>query len=971
MKKNISLIDLKSFVSGKLFAALFLLLPQLFLFAVNGNSFYVSSLSQFSELTQNVILGSFLFQALPFVLSALIFIESIFKKERKMFVPLVLNVFLLLSACAFMAFFYFVSFEKIGTVDSKLIIKDHLLYLQFACMASSVIYPLLRASLWRIEKSSIKEIVIISVSGIIFPVLWFTLFGIFFAVYGGFYHSTSKIIGISFIVLFCGCSLSSIIAIVRAFYFIIMKTEKYKFQRNLVIGIVAGFLLPFAGLFLNYIFPFPGNFQYPEIYALTFINALVVTVPESENRIFNICISAVRVILIPFIVYFFIILAPAVPFSFLLILILGFGLIPLSPVFLLLIHISKLRKDFISYSSVFGRFKLSFIAAMLLLVLPVLFAAKKYMEYQVLQNASKYVLSEKRNEDLKYPYLLVKESLLNFYRDKTGKGLPVLSAITVQISNKTLPQNRVDEMFQIFFGKPASVVLSSTERLPELSVFGNRTYNARDSLFVTKERIISDASIEAVEEISNSIEGNSERHSVKISMKEMTGQLRNNGFRGKIIIPDGVFVSGLKLKIGDKFEDGRIFEKTSSIWVFNQIKQRLQDPAVIYHLSENELRLDVFPFSEKEIRECIIEFICPKGSSPDIRFMCQLGTSDNTRVLTKKLNLSNNSGAKILKSENASGSVFYIPEAIAKNIKTEKRKPVLYIIADWSKDSPVSKNEILAAAASVKRINPEIESACVCYVNYTPKKGRVYPFGKFIDELNEAEPEETDSKQGGFFYKKAIERISAEYELSEKEFPLFAVVTSSIEELLADYENTAGICPPDVKGFYLTSDGIIFSTQPDSIINGVRRVYFGEGASSVFHGDDSILYFDENNKSDLISFTDHKGNAVRLYAEKADGIIKTAFDLYSEDITKNESEGEIYKSLILSSRNSGIMTSRTSYIVVENDNQWKELEGKEKEVLDNEYMETYNSPEPEAFMILSVLVILLALMKLKRRRYSR
>ena len=970
MRKNISLIDLKSFISGKFFAALFLLIPQLFLFAVNANSFYVSSQSQFSELTQNVILSSFLLEALPFVFSSLIFIESVLKKERKMFVPLVLNVLLMLSACAFMAFFYLVSFEKIATVDSKLIIKDHILYLQFACMASAVIYPLLRASLWRIEKSSLKEIIIVSISGILFPVLWFALFGIVSTVYGCLQFFSSKIIGISFIALFCGCSISSIIAIVRVFSFLIMKTEKYKLQRNLVIGLFAGLILPFAGLSLNYIFPFPGNFQYPEIYALTFINALVVTVPESKNRIINICISAVRVILIPFIVYFFIILAPVVPFSFLLILLLGFGLIPLSPVFLLLIHISKLRKDYISYSSAFGKLKVSLAAAVLLLVLPALFTAKKYIEYQVLENASKYVLSEKINEDLKYPCFMVNESLLNFYRDKTGRGLPVLSAITVQISSKTLPQNRIDEMFQVFFGKQSSVILSSLESMSGVSVFGNKTYNDRDSLILTKERILSDASIESVQEVIRSIEGNSERHSVKITMKELTGQPRNKGFRGKIIIPDGVFISGLKLKIGDKYEDGRIFEKTSSIWVFNQIKQRLQDPAVIYYLSENELRLDVFPFSEKEMRECIIEFICPKGSSPDIRFVCQLGTSDNTRVLAKTLNLNSNTEAKILKSENAYGSVFYIPESTAKKIKTEKRKPVLFIIADWSKDSPVSKTEIRAAAASVKKMNPQIDSACVCYVNYMPNEGTVYPFGKFTDELNETEPEDTNSKQGGFFYKKAIERISSEYELSDKEFPLFAVVTSSTDELLADYENTAGICPPDLKGFYLTSDGINFSSQPDMIIKGVRRVYFGEGESSVFHGDDSILYFDENNKSDSISFTDNKGNAVRLYTEKADGMIKTAFDLYSEDKIKNESEGEKYKSLILSSRKSGIMTSRTSFIVVENDRQWKQLEDKEKEILDNEYMETYNSPEPGVIVLLSILLGLAALTKLKRRRYS-
>ncbi|HPM35733.1 MAG TPA: hypothetical protein PLE16_14165, partial [Spirochaetota bacterium] len=357
MKKNISLIDLKEFVSGKLFAAVFLLLPQLFLFAVNANSFYIISKNNLSELNLRVVLVIFILQFLPFLFASIIFRESVIQKNRKAYIPVILNVLLMLSACAFMGFYFLENYKIIGRFSSKLIIDDHLLYLQFACMASSVIFPLLSASLWRIEKSSIKEIVLISISGILFPLLWFGLLGFISAFIGAFYSSSSNLIGGSFILIFLACSLFSLIAFVRILSFIIMKTEKYKFQRNLFIGIVAGFFLPFAGLLLNLIIPFPGNFQYPGIYLLTFINALAVSIPETANKKFNICLSAVRVALLPFVVYFFIILAPAIPFSFLLILLFGIGIVILSPSFLLIIHISKLRKDFRLYSQVFGKMK--------------------------------------------------------------------------------------------------------------------------------------------------------------------------------------------------------------------------------------------------------------------------------------------------------------------------------------------------------------------------------------------------------------------------------------------------------------------------------------------------------------------------------------------------------------------------------------------------------------------------------------
>jgi len=971
MKKNISLIDLKEFVSGKLFAAVFLLLPQLFLFAVNANSFYIISKNNISELNLRVILVSFILQFLPFLFASIIFRESVIKKNRKAYIPVILNVLLILSACAFMGFYFLENYKIIGRFSSKLIIDDHLLYLQFSCMASSVIYPLLSASMWRIEKSSIKEIVLISISGILFPLLWFGLLGFISAFIGAFYSSSSNLIGGSFIIIFLACSLFSLIAFVRILSFIIMKTEKYKLQRNLFIGIVAGFFLPFAGLLLNLVIPFPGNFQYPGIYLLTFINALAVAIPETANKKFNICLSVVRVILIPFVVYFFIILAPAIPFSFLLILLFGIGIILLSPGFLLLIHISKLRKDFCFYSAVFGKMKTIIAVIALLLVLPSFYAAKKYVEYKVIQNASKYVLNDKSDEELKYPLFMVKDSLSNMYREKNGNGLPVLSSIAVQLSKKTLPQNKMDEMFEVFYGDYAHNVIENKKGITDFSIFGNRSYKVRDSIVMRNERIISDAVIESVDKLVTSYEGSTEKHSVKITMKELTGEARNDGFRGKIEIPDGVFVSGLKLKIGDKYEQGRIYEKTSAVWVFNEIKKRLQDPAVIYYLSDNELRFDVFPFRGNEKRECIIEFICPKGSSSKIKFLCQTESSNNHLLQEETIKFNSISEPKLLKSENDSGTVFYVPESIAKNIKSENRKPVLYIIADISKDSTITKQDIIATADYVKRNNPEIESASVCFVNYIVNEGKLLSINSLKDEIIKKESFIKNNKKGGFFYKKAVHTISPRYEKSESEYPVFAIVSPSTDDILSEYESISAFLPPDIKGFYLTSNGTIFVSEIEKSSKGVRRVLFGNGVSSVFPGDDSILYFAEKNALDSISYTDTKGNFHKLYSENAEGIIKTAFDLYSEDKKKSNSDGEVFKSLIESSKKSGIIISSTSYMVVENENQWKQLEDKEKEILDNEYAETYNSPEPGALAVISVLIIILGLMKLRRRRLSR
>ena len=137
---------------------------------------------------------------------------------------------------------------------------------------------------------------------------------------------------------------------------------------------------------------------------------------------------------------------------------------------------------------------------------------------------------------------------------------------------------------------------------------------------------------------------------------------------------------------------------------------------------------------------------------------CQLLISDSCMEIAENIILNSKSEAKILKTENASGSVFYIPESIAENMKTENRKPVLYIIADISKDSTITKHDIISTADYVKQNNAEIDSVSICYTNYLPNEGEVLSIQKLIDKLDVAEIEEFKSKKGGFFYKKAIQK---------------------------------------------------------------------------------------------------------------------------------------------------------------------------------------------------------------------
>jgi hypothetical protein len=86
-----------------------------------------------------------------------------------------------------------------------------------------------------------------------------------------------------------------------------------------------------------------------------------------------------------------------------------------------------------------------------------------------------------------------------------------------------------------------------------------------------------------------------------------------------ITLPDGVFVSGYELKIGDEMMPARMSDRRAAMWVYHMIRDRARrDPGLVVYDRPNRLRLSVFPFAKEEERQCAIHFLYPEGMAPSV-----------------------------------------------------------------------------------------------------------------------------------------------------------------------------------------------------------------------------------------------------------------------------------------------------------------------------------------------------------------
>jgi hypothetical protein len=789
--------------------------------------------------------------------------------------------------------------------------------------------------------------------------------------------------------------------------YLVEKSQKFKALQIAYVGAVA-LVFPIAGLLLNRLIPFPSDFQNPWPYVFTIINACALMMPVTGYVWIDSVTRLMRWVMMPFTFYFFIVFLPFMPFALFAILGMGTGFLILAPTLLLVVHGQQLKRDVedakMKGTSLRG-FYLCAVAA--LLILPASFVLNAEYDRLILHQTLDYYYSRDDATDSRSPVSPrdVKRILKNVRAFKDGAEIPYLTNWYNWrvFDNLLLQDEKYKDLWRAYVDdNPPDKQEEGMFRNIFGSMFGGRTRSpgSRDGW---EPRRVS-RNVELTDVQTSSVTTNNETHvALKLSITSRDNSWQSE-YESLIQLPASAWVSGLKLKIGTNWVDGRIVERKAAEWVYRQIRDERRDPAFLRYEGENLLKLSVFPVLAKETREVELTVVFPTGFA------------DALYIGSRRVELS--SDGIVNQLAYASGVL------VASKRSNQLQTPVwkedgAYVILDCSKGQQWTDEALAKAFARVKD-DLKLPIRAIVYANYETR----------VQSVTETEPallalqskKSMLPERGGLDLDAAVRRsashIAQSFTLSQDSWrvPQLVLLRNKIPVVPAPIKYRARntkieevkkqLLAPKVKAQSVrvantwvpmlspTVTVLVLDESPseEKLLEGASQamvpvdpkqfipVALGErvqwlsalGQSAcVFAGDVSgsgVPSQEQDSRAyATLKIWDTEGAqfvppAHCVLMPKADTWAQgaAAWQLQTQ-LQLNPSKDALRREILKQSWACGVVTDVGSYIVVENSAQWKMLELKQRQTLAaNAALDTVEAPAPSMGMLLMGLLIFIA-----------
>ncbi|MCP4333596.1 MAG: MSEP-CTERM sorting domain-containing protein [Gammaproteobacteria bacterium] len=811
--------------------------------------------------------------------------------------------------------------------------------------------------------SSRKSSLIVLLVTIGMPVTWYLLASLMQPVWLGQY---SVIVSIFIGTLIVATFLA---AIIHLFDKIIHKPASENLvKKYYLISILLGLAAPLGGLALNRQIPFPADFQSVGVYALTIANGVILLLKPGgvqflSTRLFFRCMA------IPFILYFFLVFLPFLPLSLFAILAVGAGFLMLTPLALGLFQTRITLDEYRLAKIKVGYSKANLIAFLGLLVLPGYFAVQAILDKQALDTSLEYFYSH----DISAERLSAAEidrsanALLQLRDRKSDIQLPYISGIynAVVFGDMVLSDQKISRMYQLLTGAD----------LPEIkqSPFGLQTHSRRNFARPNVMAPRQDVSISNVQ-VSQIAENRSTVALTLLNASDDTHSL----FVTQMDIPDGVFISGLRLKIEGAWVTGKIFDRKTALWVFQKITEVRKDPALLYYLPSGQVELRVYPFPNMGIREVEIDFEYHPQIDSRITISRQLVSDQTFGDQIIDLNPTFNTPSIVAQSGVA------LVDEISPGL-TFQRNPYIHFILDYSAQANISKEQYAKKIISVKR-ETGIAKYRITAANIGTSDA---PIKELIETSDIAQIVEHIESiplplAGGLWVQQAIakEIMRIDETINQDTFtqtPVFVVVSDQNLHAAKDMTLDAwSWLIPDMRGWYSYSgyhlrwhklgknkaDAVDEPASPTAVI-----AIQGDSGISIYAADKSSIYR-TNADSGLSVYNPTEDRFTPLIASQKYMLNDSNWASYATTWSDwrltnlNPSIVESERGAFLErSRTQNLLLPLTSFIVVESPSQWEILKRKEKQSLSNhsglDFEEEQQTPEPPWWLLLAGLLIYL------------
>lgn len=769
------------------------------------------------------------------------------------------------------------------------------------------------------------------------------LYLFFFVLYKAFADWFFDISPVIISIMVIGLGLVMFVGVVRVLMLIFGKLGDWNPARHIIVILLIALAMPIGGLLLNRSIPFPVNFQAWEVYALVVVNTIILIgatlFSHRKPRLSFWLISAS----FPFTLYFFVVFLPYTPLSILGCIVMGAGFLVLTPTFLFTLHTYQLmRARRIARENKNSRGL--FIGGLIgLLLLPAFFTARGMMDKAALNAALDFTFTpDLTSASIEYPgsRANLERALANHRNYKNGIYYPLLSDYYswLVFDNLVLPDKKIEILEQRFFGSVASNEDLDIMGMP-MNFWGRGGVRSRNSMprarAPSRNVVITDQSL--------NLSALSEKSSQATLVLELSHISSGGGeYINKLSVPPGVLVNGFRLHIEGTPVPGRIFEKKTALWVYTMIRDmERRDPGLLVYNNPSEIELRVFPVNQGSPATVEIDFLIPESvdaitppkSLPDPAGLIPLLYPETPQL--------------------AAGQAFtYIAPFKAHDLPPVPRGNYLHLIIDRSWENGFAGN-LLEARQLAKNHFPEIEETKVTLANYN-----VIPIGEEDSELRQL------PNAGGLDLDKALAQSIAQYTAGQlDEFngtipkePIFVVISRTGMHELPELEKTniwkSHLSAPQIYSITRGGDKVLLSEQvtpsPPLIRVGDAMRPAHPDRSMIFPASDAAPEYFDPSDSGAWWPLEHDRHAPEALWTKA-----IALWVKNHDYAASPGSAHIdLKSLVQTSREAGILIPATSYIVVENEAQWRILQKKESQKLEqNEALDFLETPAPSTIFI--------------------
>lgn len=683
-----------------------------------------------------------------------------------------------------------------------------------------------------------------------------------------------------------------------------IEDETYS-RTHQIVTCILGLFLPLIGLMINLTYVI-YDFSSPIFFIIALINGALLLIPIPKDQNLRLFLFYLKSVGYGFILYFFIVFIPLMPIGLLLI-VFVVGILVFAPSLITFWQGRILLKDWKALRSNFNNLLVIAVFFIGVFTLPLVLLTFMYSDRPNLTNAIEYIHEnglEKRSVNLS-----ALERSLNFIEDSylfSGRRTNFLD-LDMGFQEGSMPI--ISNVYSKIVLRGGTLSQNSLNGLKSIFFDENIpddrnpwTPNNNVQLYDYKVETTYDPTISAY------------RSWINLQIKNNY----ENGwteYKTEFTLPEGAFISDYYLYVNSEKKEGILADDRAATFVYNKIVSRSLDPGILHYINENTIELKVFPLAELEIRKTGFEVI--HKSSLDLV------------IDGKTMNLKGDDGF----SELNAGNVRLLSSKFIDDLPLIDRSPEYNFVIDCSKNSDVEflKKQVLNYA---KEFN--IEHANVYFASYRVTRSN-------SNDFNDV----TFKKEGGFNLNLAIKNILGNTDA--KRFPIIIAVTENMPNSVF-YENTKSYLFPESLYYYgLNYD---FTLTPYSFVNSKKQGKVKEpiitaavsydGTAVKKDGKDHLVLF-EDKKDDLGQ--NQYENALILYGQNND----------DKDVISN----------VRDSFRSNVLTKNTAFIVVETEEQEKELLSYQEKLFSSENIDetpTQNLSEPP-FFILIIIVVLFGILK--------